>query len=74
MKPADDIAWDMVLADELDRAGVRITEDQYLDDLLGLMQEIEAPFDSDLPAACNAIRTGTLVFGPGDYWFRVRRS
>lgn len=68
------IDWNMVLADELDAAGVCITKDKYLDDLLSLMQEIDALFDGDLPAACNAIRTGTLVFEPDDYWFRIRRS
>ena len=68
------IDWDLALAGELRRAGVCISRDNYLDDLLSLMQEIEALFDGDLPAACNAIRTGTLVFEPNNYWFQIRRS
>jgi hypothetical protein len=68
------IDWDMALAYELDRVGVCITKDNYLDDLLSLMQEIEALFDRNLPGAVNAIRTGMLKFEPDDHWFRIRRS
>ena len=69
-----EVDWHTVLAYELDEVGVCIAEDRYLDDLLNLMDQVAQLFDGDLQAACNAIRTGKLVFEPDDHWLRIRRS
>ena len=66
--------WDMALADELEEAGVCLTDDHDVGDLLNLMDEIDQLYDGDFQAAVNAIRTGRLTFEPIDDWFQIRRS
>jgi hypothetical protein len=68
------IDWCMALAYELANVNVCLTDDHDVGSLVNLMDQIGEYFDGDLAAACNAIRTGTLVFAPDDYWFRIRRS
>jgi hypothetical protein len=62
------------LATALANAGVRLTDDHDVGDLLNLMDQIGEYFGGDLVAAVEAIRTGRLAFEPVDDWYRVRLS
>jgi hypothetical protein len=66
--------WDMALADALENAGVCLTDEHDVGDLLSLMNQVEEYFDGDLQSACAAIRTGRLTLEPIDDWFQIRRS
>lgn len=68
------INWDMALANELETIGVSLSDDHDVGDLVNLMNQIDLYYAGDLQAACDAIRTGKLMFKPVDDWYEIRRN